>query len=195
MFISIDLKRTLLCLLIGSVILGALFGIWVVIANTWKWWEVRVVLTTVTIAIASFGGLACELSRTKRRADFLPIIGMALSLIAAGLVLTVIWFEPWDTDIRFINWTISSTVFAIATVHVCLLSLMSLASRFRWVMFITILASYGLALLITLLILSSGDNSNLFRLITVVLIVVVALTLVIPLMRGTALRSMMNSLA
>ena len=57
-----DLKRPLLYLAVGSVMVGAVLGIIVVLRNTWGWFEVRVILTTITIAVASLCGLACDLS-------------------------------------------------------------------------------------------------------------------------------------
>lgn len=67
-----NLKRPLLYMLVGSVMLGAALGIIVVLRNTWGWFEVRVILTTITVAVSSLCGLACDLSRTPRGANLLP---------------------------------------------------------------------------------------------------------------------------
>lgn len=48
-----NLKRPLLYLLVASVLFGAALGIIIVLRNKWDWFEVRVILTTVTVAIAS----------------------------------------------------------------------------------------------------------------------------------------------
>jgi hypothetical protein len=168
--------------MIGSVILGAILGIGLVWRGIWSWWETRVMLTTTTIAIASFGGLACELSRTKHGSNFLPLIGLALTLVSAGLWLIAIWFEPPFLGYVFGKLNTTLTIFAVATVHVCLLTLMSLSDRFRWVMFIAIQAIYGLALLMSLNIMLQIQNSDVLRLIGVISIVVAALTIVIPLL-------------
>ncbi len=60
------MKRPLLYLLAGSVGLAVVLGIAIVLRNTWGWFEIRVILTTLTIAAASICGLACDISRAAR---------------------------------------------------------------------------------------------------------------------------------
>ena len=166
--------------LVGSVVLGALLGIVLVLRNTWGWFEVRVILTTVTVAIASLCGLACDLSRTPRGANILPRGGLVLTLVAAGLILAGMW-----TDLNkdgFWKFTISVSIFAVATVHICLLSIAQLAKRFRWVYFIACQVIYGLAVLLAVIVFWELENERMFRFVAMISIVDAALTLVIPLL-------------
>jgi len=80
-------------------------------------------------------------------------------------------------------WKASATVaiFAVATVHVCLLGFARLAGRFRWGYFITCQIVYGLASLLAIMIIGEIDDDGAFRLLATVSIVDAALTLVIPL--------------
>ncbi len=175
-----NLKRPLLYSLVGSVVLGALLGIVLVLRNTWGWFEVRVILTTVTVAIASLCGLACDLSRTPRGANILPRGGLVLTLVAAGLILAGMW-----TDLNkdgFWKFTISVSIFAVATVHICLLSIAQLAKRFRWVYFIACQVIYGLAVLLAVIVFWELENERMFRFVAMISIVDAALTLVIPLL-------------
>ena len=87
------MKRTLLNLLIGSVVLGAVVGIIIVLRGEWGWFEVRVFLTTITLAVASLCGLACELSKTPRGANLLPYGGLLLTLLSTFLILGAVWPE------------------------------------------------------------------------------------------------------
>jgi hypothetical protein len=174
------LKRPLLYLLIGSVVLGAVLGIVIVLRNTWGWFEVRVILTTITVAITSLCGLACDLSRTPRGANLLPTGGLALTFVAAGMILVGMWSdleseEYWKT-------TLSASIFAVATVHVCLLSIARLAGRFRWVFFIACQVIYGLAILLAGVVIWEVDNDRMWRFLAALAIVDAALTLVIPLL-------------
>ena len=175
-----NLKRPLLYSLVGWVVLGALLGIVLVLRNTWGWFEVRVILTTVTVAIASLCGLACDLSRTPRGANILPRGGLVLTLVAAGLILAGMW-----TDLNkdgFWKFTISVSIFAVATVHICLLSIAQLAKRFRWVYFIACQVIYGLAVLLAVIVFWELENERMFRFVAMISIVDAALTLVIPLL-------------
>lgn len=175
-----NLKRPLLYALVGSVVLGALLGIALVMQNTWGWFEVRVMLTTVTVAIASLCGLACDLSRTPRGANILPRCGLLLTLVAASLILVGMW-----TDLNkdgFWKVTASVSIFAVATVHICLLSIARLAKRFRWVYFVACQVIYGLAVLLSVIVFWELENERMFRFVAMISIVDAALTLVIPLL-------------
>ncbi|MFZ5833660.1 MAG: hypothetical protein ACOY3P_26540 [Planctomycetota bacterium] len=174
------LTKPLLYALVTSVILGAILGILIVLRGTWGWYEVRVILTTIVIAVASLGGLACDLSRTPRGANLLPIGGLVLTLAAAGLILLGMWSDfyadwYWKT-------TATTSIFAVATVHVCLLSIARLARRFRWVFLVACQVIFGLALLLSVVIVGDFHGDRLFRVIAAVAIVDAALTLSIPLL-------------
>ena len=174
------LKRPLLYLLVGSVILSAVLGIIIVLRNTWSWFEVRVILTTITVAVASLCGLACDLSRTPRGSNILPTGGLLLTSLAVGLILIGIWSDV-DLD-GFWKTTACASIFAVSTVHICLLSIARLAPRFRWVFFVACQVIYGLAILLSAIIIWEIDDDPIFRLVATVSIVDAALTLVIPLL-------------
>lgn len=175
-----NLKRPLLYVLVASVIVGALLGIVIVLRNRWNWFEIRVMLTTIILATASLCGLACDLSRTPRGANLLPRAGFLLTFIGATLILIGMWSDlesGW-----FWKPTASLSVFAIATVHVCLLSIARLAAKFRWVFFIAWQVIYGVAMLICIMIIWEIESEAVFRFLAAISIVDAALTLVIPLL-------------
>ena len=130
--------------LIGSVVLGALLGIVFVLRDSWGWFEVRVILTTVTIAVTSLCGLACDVSRTPRGLNLLPKSGMTLAIVTAAFMLTGIWIEI-DSE-EYWKATACVSTIGVAVVHVCLLSIARLATRFRWIRFIGNQIVFGLAL-------------------------------------------------
>jgi hypothetical protein len=175
-----NLKRLFLYLLIGSVIIGAILGIVIVLRGEWGWFESRVVLTTVVIASASLCGLAADLSRTPRGLNLLPKTGLLLTLVASGLILVGIWSEI--TEAAFWKTVFCLSTFAIATVHVCLLSIAHLAHRFRWVFYIAVQVIYGLAALLSVLVIWEIGEPGVYRLAAAVAIVDAALSLVIPLL-------------
>lgn len=177
---SSSLKKPLLYVLIASVILTALLGIVLVLRDNWGWIEVRVMFTTVIIAVASVCGLACDLSRTPGGLNLLPKSGLALTGTTTLLLLVGIWFdarseEYWKTTMVFMS-------IGVATVHVSLLSIAKLARRFRWVYFVGCQIIYGLAILVAAIIVFQIDSEGLWRFLAAHSIVVAAITLVIPIL-------------
>ena len=128
-----SLRRPLLYALVGSVVLAALLGIVLVLRNEWGWFEIRVILATITIA--SVCGLACDLSRMPRDTNRLVLVGLLLTILAAVMILVDMWFDIYSGG--YSKATAIVTVFAVGTVHVCLFSIARLAARFRWVFILT----------------------------------------------------------
>ena len=52
-------KKAFLYSLVASVLLSAFLGIVAILSGRFGWLEIRIILTTVTIALASICGLAC----------------------------------------------------------------------------------------------------------------------------------------
>lgn len=175
------LKRILLYCLVGSVAVGAVLAILFVLLNTWGWFEVRVILTTIVIAVASLCVMACELARTPKGANLLTYAGFGLTSLASVMILIGMWSDAGDHHYWMMCGSLSS--FAIATVHVCLLSVAPLASKFKWVYYIAFQISYGLAIVFSLMLFEAfRPDDHIARVIIAVSIVDTALTLVIPIL-------------
>lgn len=175
-----NLKVWLLYILVISVLLGAVFGIVIVLRATWTWIEVRVILTTVVLALASLCGLACDLARSPKTKPVLPVTGLLLTLITAMLFLFGIWSD--STEEMYWKTTVSSMILTLATVQICLLSIAKLASRFRWVFAIAFQVAYGLAIYLIYMIFAEVENPEAFKFAGVVSIVDAALALLIPIL-------------
>ncbi|TWT79590.1 hypothetical protein CA13_09940 [Planctomycetes bacterium CA13] len=177
---SRGLKKPLLYALIVSVLLGAILGILLVLRNTWGWLEVRVMLTTVVIAVASLCGLACDLSKTPFGLNLLPKAGLVMTGITAAMLLLGMWGDV-DSEVY---WKISAVVsiFGVATVHVCLLSIARLVGRFQWVYWIGCQVIFGLAVLLATIIFGEIESEGIWRLVATMSIVAAAITLVIPIL-------------
>ena len=160
--------------------MGAILGIFLVLLNKWGWFEIRIILTTAVIAGASVAGLACDLARTPRGKNLLVNLGLGLTMFGSVLLLYGIWIEThsetyWQT-------TISVIIFAVATVHVCLLSIARLAAKFRWVYLVACQVIFGLASLLCIMIFGEIDNERLIQFVGVLAIIDAALTMIIPLL-------------
>jgi hypothetical protein len=173
-------RRALLVMLVGSVVGAAGLGILLVLQNRWGWFEIRVILTTIVIAVASVCGLACDMARTPRGTNGMPIAGLALTAIAALMILAGMWLDfhsegYWKT-------TASAGILAVAAVHVSLLSLARLAPDHRWVLFVAWQIIFGLALLLLAMMWFEIEVDRAFRFVAALAILDAAVTLIIPIL-------------
>jgi hypothetical protein len=173
-------KKTFLYALIGSIILGALLGITAILSGRFGWLEVRVLLTTATIAVASICGLACGAHLSTGRGRALPLAGIALTLVAAGMLIGGIWHETFSDS--YWQTTASASVFAVACAHLSLLSMARLADWFRWSLTVAYVVILGVAGLIVLMILREQHGAGMMQLLGVATIVDAAITIVIPIL-------------
>jgi hypothetical protein len=173
-------KKAFLYALIASVVLGALLGILTILSGRFGWLEVRVLLTTVTVAGASICGLACGAYLSTKRGKILPLTGIGLTLLAAGMLLAGIWGEIRSDG----YWQVaaSASVFAIACAHLSLLSMARLADQFLWSLAAAYVVILGVASLIVVLILRERYDAGMFQLLGVAAIVDAAITIVIPIL-------------
>jgi len=171
-------KKVALWFLIVSVALSAALGILAILTGNFGDFEMRIILTTLTISAASIGALAAGALLEGRGHKELPLLGIALSVVAALLIITGIWFEPHSE--HYWKFTASTGVLAAATTHACLLSLAKLAPRFAWARLVTMTAVYTLAVLIVMTIYFEPTGDLGFRLIGTVSIIVAALTIMTP---------------
>ena len=171
-------KKLALWFLIVSVAISAALGIIAILSGTFGSFQVRIVLTTLTISAASIFALASGALWEGKRGRILPAAGIVLALLAAVLTITGIWLEPESES--FWKFTASVSVLAAATAHTCLLSLAKLARRFAWASLTTFIAIYLLALLIVASIYIEPEGDLGFKLIGATSIIVAALTIMTP---------------
>lgn len=171
-----------LYLLIASVGLSALAGIGIILFGDFGDFEIKVLLTTLTISVTSILGLACGASLETRRARILPIAGIFFAIVAAMLWITMIWYTPPRPADWFPKSTITATLFAAACSHLSLLAIARLDRRVRWSRYAVSIAVWGLsAFLLYMLWLEPPINEDLAgRIIGVLSIIVAALTVITP---------------
>jgi hypothetical protein len=171
-------KRIALWFLIVSVAISAVLGIIAILTGNFGDFELRILLTTLTISGASIGALACGAASEVGRHKALATAGIVLAILAALLLIAGIWFEPKGD--AFWKSTISITVLAAATAHASLLSLAKLAQRFAWSRGLALTAIYLLATSIILTVCFEPKTDFALRLIGTTAIIVAAITLITP---------------
>jgi hypothetical protein len=174
-------KRLFLYLLIGSVGLSALIGIGVTLFGNFGNIEVRILLTTLTVTVTSIFGLACGAFLETGRGKFLPIAGIAFSIVSALMCFFIIWNAFDDSEI-FLKSFLTGLILAASCSHLSLLSLARLDSRFAWTR-IAAIVCVSLLSLIFLYILwfePEGNSDLIYRVLGVLAILLASITVVTP---------------
>ena len=178
---DINPRRLFLYLLIGSVSLSALIGIGVLLFGNFGNFEVRVLMTTLTITITSILGLACGAYLESDRGRIMPLAGIVFAVAAAVMTLLIIWnvFDRWE---NFIKATATATLLALCCSHLSLLSLARLDKRFAWSRLAAFFCVWILAAILLYLMWwePEGDSDLVFRVIGILSILIAAVTVITP---------------
>jgi hypothetical protein len=173
------LTKLFLRVLIASIVVAAVMGIFAIGIPSQNWeLELRIFLTTATIAGASVCGLACGgcLTRGHR---ILPTAGLVLTGLSACMLLVGVWSKVESEN--YWKTTASFAIFAVACAHLSMLFMANLAGSYRWAYLIAYQLILGLAtLLVAGLIFELFDNESYWRGTGVISILVAAITLMIP---------------
>ena len=176
-------RRLFLYLLIASVGLSAVVGIGVLLFGNFGQIEVRVLFTTLTVTVTSIFGLACGASIESGRGKYLPLAGIAFSILSALMCFLIIW-NVLDDSKPFIKSFLTSVILAASCSHLSLLSLARLDSRFAWTR-IAALICVSLLALIFLYILwfePIGGSDLIYRILGVLGILVASITIMTPIL-------------
>lgn len=178
---SMNSKRAFLYLLIGSVALSAVIGITVLIFGNFGEFEVKVLLTTITVTVTSILGLACGAYLETGRGRLIPLAGIVVASVSCVMWIYLVWHGTVHEDF-YAQILMSLTLFSATCAHISLLSLATLDARFLWSRYTFIAADSILAAYLLFLIWNDEwiDTDTTPRVIGVLSIVVAALTLVTP---------------
>ena len=181
---NLNIKRIFLYLMICSIALSALMGIWAILSGDV---EYRVLGTTLTIVGTSILGLACgaflENSRSQKfPLIIVPVVGIILSIVSALLTIWLIWAETTWADNAFFKTLAVSSIFAVALSHLSLLSIAQLSRRFRWSIATAYVVILALASIISFIIVfePSSDGELVWRFIGILAVIDAAITVMIP---------------
>ncbi|MEP6637434.1 MAG: hypothetical protein ABJB97_11970, partial [Acidobacteriota bacterium] len=158
--------------------ISAALGILAILTGDFGEFQIRIILTTLTISAASICALASGALWESKRTKFLPTAGVTLAIAAALLLVIGIWTEP--SGDQFWKFTASLGVLAAATAHACGVSLARLAPQFAWARAAAFGAIFFLAFSIIYMIYADPQGEIAFRIIGGTSIVVAALTIMMP---------------
>ena len=174
-------KRAFLYLLVASVALSAVIGIAVLILGNFGDFEIKVLLTTLTVTVTSILGLACGAYLETGRGHVIPIAGIIVAVVSCILWIFLVWHGTVHEDF-YAQILMSLTLFSATCAHISLLSLATLDRRFIWSRYAFIAADSVMTAYLLFLIWNDKwiDNDVTPRLIGILSIIVAALTLVTP---------------
>ena len=175
------MKKIFLGVLIASVALSAVIGIGVILIGNFGEFEIRVLTTTFTVAVASILGLACGAAYESGRHREMSLAGIIFAIVAGLSWLLIIWANQ-ELHEYVVKSIMSVTLIAAALAHLSLISLARLDKRFQWAhtaIYLTVAALCGLTL--ALIWFTDALESDItFRALGVLSILGAALTIVIP---------------
>jgi hypothetical protein len=169
--------RWFLYLLIASIAIGAVLAIIIVLGGNWGWFESQVLLTTGVIAGASVLGMACA-AASGRSGSLLPLVGVALAAIGAGLLI----FGIWVGDLGDYYWrsTASVCIFAAAAAWASVVSLARLTPGHRWSQWLAGATAFVFAAMLVGIIFGEPSDDAIVRALAVVGILTAAFGLLVP---------------
>jgi len=174
-----QLTKLFLRIFIVSIIVTAVVGIVTISIPRWQSdLDVKILLTTLTIAAASVCGLACG-GCLSRGHMVLPLSGLVLTGVTAVLFLFGIWNETGSDN--FWKTSLVLLFYAVACAHLSMLYMANLAGGYRWTYLIAFQLILGLSTLMAAgLLFEFFDSDSYWRLTGVIAILVAAVTLLVP---------------
>jgi len=170
---------------IAGLVAGALYAIYIVLFGEFDEFEVKVLLTTLVISVASIGWLCCSSYHSQRREPIAAIGGALLMAAAAGLMVNAIWAEV-DSD-EYWKLTLSLTIWAVAVSHFLMLVALRLRKGMWWIHIAAGVTIGLLATVLTSIVLDGVNEAESVMKFSVVLCILVTLeTLVIPILSRVA---------
>ncbi|MEO1993699.1 MAG: hypothetical protein ABGZ17_00310 [Planctomycetaceae bacterium] len=166
-----EVKKLLLQIFICFLALTALIAIASVLTGEFGEIQAKILGTSFTISAASICAMSCAafVEKNKNLAH-LGLSGIALSILAAILVIIGIWAEI-HSEI-YMKTVATCSVCAIASAHACLLVLPALQRNHAWVQTTSTASIAVLSLQIVVAIWAEIDEENYYRLLAVVAILV-----------------------
>ncbi len=173
--------------LIGSIVASALVGIYVLLIGSFGDLEERVLVTALSVSGLSILAMACGAAFERSRLGLLPHMGALVSVASFALFMIGIWSDSnwkplWNT-------ALSLALFACAGALACLLSLATLARRFRWTQFLGVISAFLLVAMLIFLIWVEVENEAVWRIVGVLAILVGTVTIGVPVLHRMSLPS------
>jgi hypothetical protein len=138
--------------------------------------EVKVLLTTTVVALASICALCCS-SYASQHVPLPGIIGIILAIVSGVLLIAAVWLEI--SQEFFWKPTVVLSIFTVAIAHLLALLTVRL-HQYKWLPIATAISIVALAFILSFIVVTEFELPT--RLIAVLSIIVALETLVIPIL-------------
>jgi hypothetical protein len=175
-----EIRKISLKVFIGFLGLTALIAIITLLSGKFRWFQWRVLGTSLTITAASVCAMSCAAFIEKKKQVLLGMTGIVLCVSAAILLIAGMWTEVENE----VCWKVTMTlgVLGAGFAHAFLLFLPDLGDRYKWVQPASSVTIGILALLIVAFVWHQFKNDLYFRVLAAVAIIVSLETIVIPIL-------------
>jgi hypothetical protein len=165
---------------IGFLILTALIAVVTVLVGNFGELQFKILASSFSVSIASICAMSGAVFMESRGPRWLGVLGIVIALIGVLLVNLGLWLEPG-------NWTFWKIAFVFVVVslglaHGFLLQLPSLNVAYKWVQPLSAISIALLVALISAALIFDLSGDWLWRVMTVVAIVVVLCSALIPIL-------------
>jgi uncharacterized membrane protein (GlpM family) len=176
-----EIRKLSLKIFLGFLGLTALVAIISVLSDKFGELQEDILMTCLTISIASIFLMSCAAFIEKKQLVLLGMSGIVLTVSAAVLVIVWVWLE-FDSGLYW-KVTFTCCILAVAFALAFLLSLPVLGDRYKWVQPVSSVSIGILALQTAGIVWVKIDDSEIYiRLLAAVAIIVALETLAIPLL-------------
>ncbi len=175
-----SIRKSLLWVFIGFLTITAVLAIVAVLSGEFGDFQVKTLVTTFSISVASICSMACAAYMERRKNKPLGFSGIGISVAAAAVVIAGIWLEMEEDE--YWKTAGSLVVFAIGSAHALLLLIPKLPARYQWTQVASTVSIVILGLQIAAAIWGEIDDEGYYRILAAVSIVVVLFTLLIPIL-------------
>ena len=175
-----EIRRVALKIFLGFLGLTAVVASRCVLASDYGQIQIKILLTTLTIAATSICAMAGAAFVEKRRHRELGFAGTSLAIVSGSLVILGVWSgfpskEYWKLVITLV-------VFAVAVAHAFMLALPDLGEEHSWFQGLSFASITLLVCQIVVALWSETRDDLYYRLLAVVSIVVALETLAVPIL-------------
>lgn len=183
------MKTVLLYLLIGFLMLSALFAIITVLTGRFSHFEIKVLLTAMVIVFTSIGSLSCSTYMARSGRTWPGVAGITLAVFSASLIILGLWWGVRDYRVEYWKTAIVTATFAAAFAHSLALLSVRLPLKHLWIRVITTVNIFLLAAAISAMVIyiwemhkAAGLKAIMLRSIIMLAILAALETLAIPIL-------------
>lgn len=173
------MQRIALWIVVGSVSISALLGIWALLAGDFGDTQWKILGTTASVTGASVLAMASTTAWGRRYIWWLAPLGAATGIAGFAVVVGGIWVEPSGNDAW---WKLALTLIVVAAAasYAALVARAALVGALRWALWVSYAADALLALTIIVVVWAEGGGDAAGRWIGVLAIVLASSTVLLP---------------